>query len=198
MYQLDATDRRILAALDDDPRMTVMLLAQRTGLARGTIQSRLDRYRTEGLLRLESTRIPPAALGRGLAGQVAAELDQHKLDEAVAAVRRVPEVLECFAPAGITDLLCHVVARDPDDLYRVSEEIRLCPGILRTQTSVFLREVIPYRIRPLLDAADAPDHAIATADARGRSPGSAQRAATRPGATPAPTRRSPRAPGASA
>ena len=54
MYQLDATDRRILAALDDDPRMTVMLLAQRTGLARGTIQSRLDRYRTEGLLRARS------------------------------------------------------------------------------------------------------------------------------------------------
>lgn len=194
MYQLDATDRRILAALDDDPRMTVMLLAQRTGLARGTIQSRLDRYRTEGLLRLESTRIPPAALGHGLAGQVAAELDQHKLDEAVAAVRRVPEVLECFAPAGITDLLCHVVARDPDDLYRVSEDIRLCPGILRTQTSVFLREVIPYRIRPLLDAADARSTGAA------RSTGQARRGAgTRP-ATPAPTRGAPRGrpPGASA
>ncbi len=150
MYRLDATDRRIMAALDDDPRMTILLLAQRTGLARGTIQSRLDRYRTEGFLRMESTRIPPAALGRGLAATVSAELDQHQLEEAMAGVRRIPEVLECFAPAGNTDLLCRVVARDPDDLYRVSEEIRLCPGIVRTRTSVFLRRVIPYRVGPLL------------------------------------------------
>lgn len=152
MYELDATDRRLLAELDDDPRMTVLLLAQRTGLARGTIQTRLDRYRAEGVLRLASTRIPPAALGRALAATVSAELDQHKLEAAMEGVRRVPEVLECFAPAGNTDLLCRVVARDPEDLYRVSEEIRLCPGILRTQTSVFLREVIAYRIRPLLEA----------------------------------------------
>lgn len=152
MYQLDETDRRILAELDEDPRMSVLLLAQRTGLARGTVQARLERYREHGLLRLASTRIPPAALGCGLAATVSAELDQHQLDAAVKALRRIPEVLECFAPAGGTDLLCRVVARDPDDLYRVSEEIRLCPGILRTSTSVFLREVVPYRVRPLLEA----------------------------------------------
>lgn len=152
MYQLDDTDRRLLATLDEDPRMPVLLLAQRTGLARGTVQARLERYREQGLLRLASTRIPPEALGCGLAATVSVELDQHQLDAAVASLRRIPEVLECFAPAGGTDLLCRVVARDPDDLYRVSEEIRLCPGILRTSTSVFLREVVGYRVRPLLEA----------------------------------------------
>lgn len=156
MYQLDDTDRRILATLDDDPRMSVLLLAQKTGLARGTIQARLERYREHGLLRLASTRIPPQALGCGLAATVSVELDQHQLEQAVTALRRIPEVLECFAPAGGTDLLVRVVARNPDDLYRVSEEIRLCPGITRTSTSVFLREVVPYRIRPLLDAGPEP------------------------------------------
>ncbi|WP_420176715.1 Lrp/AsnC family transcriptional regulator [Luteococcus sp. OSA5] len=150
-YLLDQTDRDILMALDEDPRMPVLLLAQKTGYARGTVQARLERYRELGLLRLASTRIPPAALGRGLAATVSAELDQHQLESAVAALRRIPEVLECFAPAGGTDLLCRVVATDPDDLYRVSEEIRLCPGIVRTSTSVFLREVVAYRMRPLLE-----------------------------------------------
>lgn len=149
-YQLDETDCRILAVLDEDPRMPVLLLAQKTKLARGTVQSRLERYRELGLLRLASTRIPPSALGCGLAATVSVELDQHQLEDAVTALRQIPEVLECFAPAGGTDLLCRVVARNPDDLYRVSEEIRLCPGILRTSTSVFLREVVGYRIRPLL------------------------------------------------
>lgn len=150
MHLLDDIDRRLLLELDADPRMTVLLLSERTGLARGTIQTRLERYRTEGVLRLTSTLVPPEALGRRLHATVSAELDQHQLDAAVEALRRIPEVLECHAPAGDIDLLCHVVARDPDDLYRVAEEIRLCPGILRTSTSVYLREVIPYRMRPLL------------------------------------------------
>ncbi|MEL4503475.1 Lrp/AsnC family transcriptional regulator [Luteococcus sp. H138] len=160
VYQLDETDRRILAVLDEDPRMPVLLLAQKTQLARGTVQSRLDRYRELGLLRLASTRIPPSALGCGLAATVSVELDQHQLEDAVAALRRIPEVLECFAPAGGTDLLCRVVARNPDDLYRVSEEIRLCPGILRTSTSVFLREVVGYRVRPLLEAGPGKPKAV--------------------------------------
>lgn len=152
----DDTDRRILLALDEDPRMTVMALAQRCRLARGTVHARLERYKREGLLRRHSVRVDPAQLGHGLSAMVAAELEQHQLEEAIAGLRRIPEVLECFAPAGETDLLCRVVARDPDDLYRVSEEIRLCPGIVRTRTSAFLRRVIPYRIGPLLSKPSAP------------------------------------------
>jgi DNA-binding Lrp family transcriptional regulator len=94
----------------------------------------------------------PSALGRGVAAAVSAELDQSHLNEAIAALREIPEVLECHAPAGDTDLLIRVVATSPDDLYRVSEEIRLCPGIVRTSTSMFLREVIPYRTTGLLAA----------------------------------------------
>ncbi len=155
-YRYDDVDLLILTALDEDARMTVMALAGRCGLARGTVQARLERYRSLGLLRCHSVRVDPAHLGRGLSAMVSAELDQHLLGEAVLAVSRIPEVLECFAPAGETDLVCRVVARDPDDLYRVSEEIRLCPGILRTRTSVFLRRVIPYRMDRLLAAAASP------------------------------------------
>ncbi|RJT96508.1 Lrp/AsnC family transcriptional regulator [Arthrobacter frigidicola] len=146
----DATDRAVLEALDVDPRMTILAIAQRTGLARGTVQARLERYERENGLRDHSVRIDPAALGMGISAHVAAELDQHKIDIAVDGLRAIPEIIECLAPAGETDLLCRVVARDPDDLYRVSEEIRLCPGILRTRTSMFLRQPIPYRMGPLL------------------------------------------------
>jgi DNA-binding Lrp family transcriptional regulator len=150
LQELDATDRRILLALDEDPRMPVMMLAQKLGLARGTVQSRLERLSSSGALRANSTRVLPSALGRGVTAAVSAELDQRMIDEAVEALRRIPEVMECVAPAGDTDLVIRVVARSPEDLYRVSEEIRLCPGIVRTSTSMFLREVIPYRMTELL------------------------------------------------
>ncbi|MDJ0357108.1 Lrp/AsnC family transcriptional regulator [Paenarthrobacter sp. PH39-S1] len=150
MQNLDATDRRILLALDEDPRIPVLLLAQKLALARGTVQSRLEKLSASGALRANSSRITPAALGRGVGASVRVEVDQHHLREAIEGLKRIPEVLECHAPAGDTDLLVRVVARTPDDLYRVSEEIRLCPGIMRTSTSMFLRELIPYRMTGLL------------------------------------------------
>ncbi|KTR81875.1 Lrp/AsnC family transcriptional regulator [Leucobacter chromiiresistens] len=150
MSELDTTDRRILLLLDQDARMPTAMIAAELGLARGTVQARLDKLKGAGALRLHSSRVTPAALGRPVGASVQVELDQHQIGAAVAALADIPEVLECFAPAGSTDLLLRVVARDPDDLYRVSEEIRLCPGITRTSTSLFLREVIPYRVTGLL------------------------------------------------
>jgi len=149
-YQLDETDRRILLALDTDPRVPIMMLAQQLGLARGTVQTRLERLAHSGALRPNTARIRPASLGRGVSAVVSAELNQARLDEAIEALRQIPEVLECVAPAGDTDLLIRVAAKDPDDLYRVSEVIRLCPGITRTSTSMILRDVIPYRTTALL------------------------------------------------
>lgn len=150
MTILDETDRRILLALDDDPRVPTTLLAQRLHLARGTVHARLERLESSGALRPHSTRVTPEALGRSVGSTVRAELDQQFISSAIEALSRIPEVIECFAPAGDTDLLLRVVARTPDDLYRVSEEIRLCPGIRRTSTSLFLRKVIPYRMTELL------------------------------------------------
>lgn len=151
LNEIDRTDRRILSALDTDARMPVAMIAHQLGLARGTVQARLDKMHERGALRKHSARITPAALGRPVAAMVQVELDQHVIIEAVEALANIPEVLECFAPAGDTDLLLRVVARDPDDLYRVSEEIRLCPGISRTSTSLYLRQVIPYRVTGLLE-----------------------------------------------
>lgn len=152
MSEFDATDRLILGELDIDSRMPTAMIALRLGIARGTVHARLEKLGESGLLRAHSVRLSPEALGRPVAASVQVELDQHLIQEAVDALASIPEVLECFAPAGNTDLLLRVVAKDPDDLYRVSEEIRLCPGITRTSTSLFLREVIPYRVTGLLAA----------------------------------------------
>ena len=154
MSKLDATDRRILVELDDDPRLPTVVIAQRLGLARATVQSRLDKLAALGPAAREQQPRATRLAGPGHRRVGRAELDQHLIHDAIEALKLIPEVLECFAPAGDDDLLLRVVARTPDDLYRVSEEIRLCPGIVRTSTSLFLREVIPYRMSALLAAPD--------------------------------------------
>jgi DNA-binding Lrp family transcriptional regulator len=148
---LDTTDRRILLELEDDPRLPVVLLAQRLGLARGTVQARLDRLTARGVLLPHSVRVTPSALGRPIRAIVTAELDQREFKESMNALGSIPEVLECAAISGGSDLFLQVVARDPDHLYQVSQLILSCPGIRRTATSLILRDLIPFRTTPLLE-----------------------------------------------
>ncbi|GAA5168148.1 MULTISPECIES: Lrp/AsnC family transcriptional regulator [Amycolatopsis] len=154
MSTLDATDRRILRALDDDPRVPVLLLAQRLGLARKTVQTRLARLQDAGVLRPHSDRVRPSSLGYAVKALVTAEVEQARLDEAVAALRRIPEILHCAATTGDGDIVLQVVARDPDDLYRVGQRILSCRGIRRTSSALLMRDLIPYRTTALLEAAD--------------------------------------------
>lgn len=150
MATLDGTDRRILLALEEDPRIPVVLLAQRLGLARGTVQARLEKLSAEGILLSHSVRVPPELLGRPMRAIITAELDQREFPAAMSALTRIPEVLECSAISGQSDLFLQVVARDPDDMYRVSQLILACPGIRRTATSLVLRDLIPFRTTALL------------------------------------------------
>lgn len=147
---LDATDRRILQALDDEPRVPALLLAQRLTLARGTVQAHLERLAQGALLRSHSVRIEPQSLGLPLRAFVTAEVDQEQFDQTIAALSDIREVIECSAIAGADDIICQVVARDADDLYEVGQAILRCPGIRRTSTSIVLRQLMPYRMGQLL------------------------------------------------
>ncbi|TIH28924.1 Lrp/AsnC family transcriptional regulator [Subtercola vilae] len=166
MSTLDGTDRRILRALDDEPRAPVMLLAERLGLARATVQTRLERMagRAAGagaagtgasgtpapVLRPNSVRIEPSALGFGLRAFVTAEVDQELFDQTITALTGIPEVIECSAIAGADDIICQVIARNADHLYEVGQAILRCRGIRRTSTSIVLRQLMPYRTAQLL------------------------------------------------
>jgi DNA-binding Lrp family transcriptional regulator len=147
---LDATSRRIMLALDADPRATVGGLAESLRLARGTVQNRIAQLFDGTTLRAASVAVPPEALGYSIRAIVTAEVDQDRFDEAMLALREIPTIIECVATSGENDLLCQVVARDTNDLYEVGQRILRCPGIRRTATSIVLKELIAYRTTPLL------------------------------------------------
>ncbi|MFT4122514.1 MAG: Lrp/AsnC family transcriptional regulator [Microbacteriaceae bacterium] len=152
---LDAIDQRVLLELDRDPRATVMLIAERTGLARGTVRSRLERLERDGALRAHSARLQPEALGLGLRAIVCAQVDQNEFGETIQALAAIPEVVECSGVSGRDDMHCQVVARDPEHLYLVTRRIMRCRGVQRTSTSIVLTEFIAYRTTQLLDSATA-------------------------------------------
>jgi DNA-binding Lrp family transcriptional regulator len=147
---LDHTDRRLLAALDAGPRTPIAALADLVGLARGTVQHRLERFASSRDLRPHSSRIRPAALGLPLRAVVTATILQSERLRTMAGLRAIPQVVECLAVTGTDDLLCQVVARDTDHLREVGLLILSVPGIQRTSTSVVLEEPLEYRIAQLL------------------------------------------------
>ena len=148
--RIDPTDARLLLALIDQPRAPTIALAEQTGLSRNTVQARLNRLEQHGLLDSFERRISPSILGYPLTAFVTTQVTQRRLDEVAAALDGIPEVLQVQGISGQIDLLVHVVATDADDLYRIAGQILAIPGVERTNTALVMRELVDYRITPLL------------------------------------------------
>ena len=86
---------------------------------------------------------------------VSLEIVQGRLDEAVAGLERVPEVLEAHGVTGNSDILCRVVARDNTHLQDVINAMLHTGAIQRSTSSISMTRQIPYRIEPLIRAAGA-------------------------------------------
>ncbi len=150
---VDATDARLLQALSEDPRATVMALSQRLGLARNTVQARLTRLESSGALAPYEARVHPEALGYRLGAYVTVQVVQRSLADVGDALAHIPEVLEVTALSGVADLLVRVVATDADDLWRITERVLAIPGVQRTDTALALRRLVDHRMAPLLERA---------------------------------------------
>jgi DNA-binding Lrp family transcriptional regulator len=152
MLDFDDIDAQIFLELDDDPRRPVVSMAERLGLARRTVQTRLADLERTGLLRAHSTRLLPSQVGYTIDAVISADLDQSRLATVVETLDGMPEVLEVVATSGDQDILARVVAADTQHLYQLGQDILACPGVRRTRTALVLRDLVPYRIRPLVVA----------------------------------------------
>jgi DNA-binding Lrp family transcriptional regulator len=148
--EIDGIDARLLLALAEHPRATAVGLAERVGLSRNTVQTRLNRLEEQEAIAGFERRVDPAALGYPLTAFVITRVTQRRLDEVADALAGIPEVLQVHGISGQTDLLVHVVAADADDLYRIAGQILAVPAVERTETALVMRELVDYRITPLL------------------------------------------------
>lgn len=153
METLDAVDRRLLRALQEDGRLSNAELARRCNLSAAACFERVRRLRARRVITGYAALIDPAKVGRGLLIFVEVHLDRTTSDvfEAFAeAVRRQPEVLECHMVAGGFDYL--IKARVGDmDAYRafLGDVLVRMPGVRETRTYAVLEEVKATTALPL-------------------------------------------------
>jgi DNA-binding Lrp family transcriptional regulator len=154
---IDKLDARLIDLLAAEPRIGVLEASRRLGVARGTVQARLDRLRARGVITGYGPDVDPAALGFGVTAFVTLEIRQVGGHHPVAArLAAIAEVLEAHTITGQGDMLCRVVARDNADLQRVIDAIVDVPGVVRTSTVIALAAPIGYRTLPLVRAAAQP------------------------------------------
>ena len=144
----------MLDMLEKVPRIGVLELSRRLGVARGTVQARLDKLIGRGAIRGFGPQVSPEAIGFGVTSFVTLEISQRYGHTAVARhLADIPEVLEAHTITGSGDVLCRIVARSNADLQRVIDQIVGYEGIVRASTIIALAELIPYRVLPLVAAA---------------------------------------------
>ena len=150
---IDALDARIITSLRDEPRIGVLELSRRLGVARGTVTARLEKLQARGVVTGFGPDLDPAELGYPVLAFVFLEIVQGRLEEAVGDLHEVPEVLEAHSVTGARDLLCRVVAHDNGHLQDVINRMVGHPAVRRSTSYISMSRQIAYRDAPLVQAA---------------------------------------------
>jgi len=149
--KLDKLDADIVALLIREPKISVLAASRRLGVARATVQARLDRLSQSGALRLAPTPVP-ARFGYPVTAFLSLTV-RHDPSEtpAVDALIEIPEVIEIHGVAGAADLLVKVAARSTSDLQRVIHRAVAAPGVERSSSTVVLTTYLEPRTTAIFD-----------------------------------------------
>jgi DNA-binding Lrp family transcriptional regulator len=150
---IDTLDARLIATLRRNPRVGLLEVARQLGVARGTVQARLAKLESTGVITGHGPEVDPRALGYPISAVVLIELAQGQLAEAVKVLEPIPEILEADGVSGPQDLICRVVARDTEHLQQVVNDLLRTPAIRRCTSYIVLSRPVPPRTGPLVASA---------------------------------------------
>ena len=149
-YKFDHLDASLLGELQANARVGVLELSRRLGIARGTVQARIDRLVAAGVIRSFTANLNLEALGYQVKAYITVEVKEGQTDSVVEPLNEIDEVVEVHSVAAQGDMLCLVVARSNQHLMDVLEKIISVPDIARTSTAIVLKSQIENRCHQLL------------------------------------------------
>ena len=153
IFMIDKTSRGILRQLQIDPTLTVPELAVLTGLTAGKVTRRLDRMKSDGIIKGQVAVINWAALGFTVQVSLRVTLDKTQaraFDEFLAMVRLVPEVIELQTFLGRVDVRLYLVTRDLPHYQQVyRDKILTLPHIADIEALMTVATVKVNRVLPL-------------------------------------------------
>ena len=135
--EIDGVDRRLLAVLSEDARISLKELAGRVGLSSPSVSDRLRRLEERGIIRGFTVDIDPAALGYSLQAIVRIRPLPGKLHIVQALIAEIPEVVDCDKVTGddcfVARLYLRSIAQLDGILDRVAEKAETSTAIVKSQ-----------------------------------------------------------------
>ena len=136
---MDDVDRQIVSLLRSNGRASYAELARTVGLSAPSVHERVAKLETGGVILGYSASVDRAAVGQAVTALVGVfESDVEADEDLVAALRRMPEITDCFYVAGEEAFLLRVRVEDIAALERVVSAISRLRGVSRTRTTVVL------------------------------------------------------------
>ena len=142
--KLDRIDRKILAALQEDARLTNQALSERVALSPSACLARVRRLERTGVIEGYHARLDPFTLDVGLVLYADITLEGHspaelaRFEEAIAGL---PQVVEASHVTGAFDYILKVVVRDMEEWTRIAENLtRAGLGVDRINTHMIMRK----------------------------------------------------------
>lgn len=149
--QFDAFDRKIIAALADNGRLSTVEVAARVGLSPSACTRRIQSLEAAGVITGYRATVDPQVLGLGITAFVEITLERQNDDTLRAFEKSLAgcaNVLTCHLMSGASDYLVQIVARDLADFERLHANVLgHLPGVARIESKFSLRKAID---RPLV------------------------------------------------
>ena len=146
---IDATDRRLLVQLDEDPRISLAELARQVGVSVPTVRDRLRRLEEAGVIRGYHLDLDPAALGYPVTAYVRVRPGPGQLPKIAELARSLPQVSECHRITGEDCFLIKIHARGIEAVEEVLDRF-----LLYGQTTTSIVQSTPVPPRTLLPAVE--------------------------------------------
>lgn len=135
---MDELDRRILAQLGQDARVSVAVLARRLKVARSTVQTRLERLETGGMIAGYTVRLGEAAREGRIRATVLLAVEPRAQVSILPRLKAFPEVERIHTTSGRVDLLLQLAAASTTQLDEALDQIGGLPGVRSSESLIHL------------------------------------------------------------
>lgn len=135
---MDDLDQKILALLAADSSTPTALLARRVGVARSTVQARIERLKSNGIIAGFTIKLGDVHLARRIRATVLLQVEARANTDVVQRIRAIPEVEIIHSTSGRFDLILQIATQTTGALDQVLDRIGSIPGVWASESLIHL------------------------------------------------------------
>lgn len=140
-HTYDSLDRALISLLRKDGRAPLSTLANQLKVSRGTVQNRLDRLQSSGVLLGFTVRVREDSSLDAIRAIMMIEVVGKSTSQVIRSLRGFPELVTLHTTNGAWDLVAEVQTSSLMDFDRVLRDVRVIDGVLNSETSILLTSV---------------------------------------------------------